>query len=216
MSLWHGSLPLEEQKLWFPNQLAHEPDSWTFPHLLNLKTGYDVLVKEHDCKVQEMYSVQVILLPLMNLSCYRLSIAFTRIMCEIRSCPSRGILDQLWHRLKVHFQRTWWKSGNRGKQTCESRTTQGCFSNWIFTHNKLLRQKVLKTLTPAPRPIIIIRPFYPLKCTHLTQVTLRHTFSIGNPWDFSAISNVVPTAIGSLFHFGRFGFDLFSVCQFRY
>ena len=30
----------------------------TVPHLLNLKTGYDVLVKEHDCKVQEMYTVQ--------------------------------------------------------------------------------------------------------------------------------------------------------------
>ena len=53
-----GSLPLEEQKLWLPNQLAHDPDSWTAPHLLNLKTGYDVLVNKHDCKVQEMYTVQ--------------------------------------------------------------------------------------------------------------------------------------------------------------
>ena len=52
-----GSLPLEEQKLWLPNQLDHDPDSWTVPHLLNLKTGYDVLVNTHDCKVQEMYTV---------------------------------------------------------------------------------------------------------------------------------------------------------------
>jgi hypothetical protein len=37
-----GSLPLEEQKLWFPNQLPHDPDSWTTPHFLNLKTGYDI------------------------------------------------------------------------------------------------------------------------------------------------------------------------------
>jgi hypothetical protein len=36
--------PLEEQKLWLPNQLAHDPDSWTTPHFLNLKTGYDILV----------------------------------------------------------------------------------------------------------------------------------------------------------------------------
>ena len=53
-----GSLPPEEQKLWLPNQLAHDPDSWHAPHLLNLKTGYDVLVNKHDCKVQEMYTVQ--------------------------------------------------------------------------------------------------------------------------------------------------------------
>jgi hypothetical protein len=33
------SLPLEEQKLWLPNQLPHDPDSWTTPHFLNLKTG---------------------------------------------------------------------------------------------------------------------------------------------------------------------------------
>ena len=52
-----GSLPLEEQKLWLPNQLAQDPDSWTAPHLLNLKTGYDVLSNTHDCKVQEMYTV---------------------------------------------------------------------------------------------------------------------------------------------------------------
>ncbi len=28
------------------------------PHLLNLKTGHDVLINKHDCKVQEMYTVQ--------------------------------------------------------------------------------------------------------------------------------------------------------------
>ena len=53
-----GSLPPEEQKLWLPNQTAHDPDSWHAPHLLNLKTGYDILVNNHDCKVQEMYTVQ--------------------------------------------------------------------------------------------------------------------------------------------------------------
>ncbi len=34
-----GTFPLEEQKLWLPNQLPHDPDSWTTPHFLNLKTG---------------------------------------------------------------------------------------------------------------------------------------------------------------------------------
>jgi hypothetical protein len=32
-----GSLPLDEQKLWLPNQQAHDPDSWTTPHSLHLK-----------------------------------------------------------------------------------------------------------------------------------------------------------------------------------
>ncbi len=53
-----GSLPLEEQKLWLPNQLDHDPDSWTTSHFLNLKTGYDILVNKHNCKVQEIYTVQ--------------------------------------------------------------------------------------------------------------------------------------------------------------
>jgi hypothetical protein len=40
-----GSLPLDEQQLWLPNQQAHDPDSWTAPHLLQLKVEYDVLMK---------------------------------------------------------------------------------------------------------------------------------------------------------------------------
>jgi hypothetical protein len=34
-----GSLSLEEQKLWVPNQLVHDPDSWTTPYLLHKKKG---------------------------------------------------------------------------------------------------------------------------------------------------------------------------------
>jgi hypothetical protein len=32
------------QQLWPPNQQAHDPDSWTAPHLLQLKMEYEVLV----------------------------------------------------------------------------------------------------------------------------------------------------------------------------
>ena len=35
------------------------------------------------------------LLPLLSFSYYRLSMAFTRLMCEIRSLLNRGILDWL-------------------------------------------------------------------------------------------------------------------------
>ena len=33
-----GSLPLDEQQLWLPNQLAHDPNSWIATHLLQLKS----------------------------------------------------------------------------------------------------------------------------------------------------------------------------------
>jgi hypothetical protein len=45
-------------KLWIQNQLTHDPDSWTDPHLLNLELGYDVLVNKYGYKVQDMYTVQ--------------------------------------------------------------------------------------------------------------------------------------------------------------
>ena len=53
-----GSLSLQEQFFWLPNQLAHDPDSWTAPHLLHLKREYEVLINNHGCKVQEAYTVQ--------------------------------------------------------------------------------------------------------------------------------------------------------------
>ncbi len=52
-----GSLTLEEQQLWFPNQQDHDPDSWTVPHLLQLKMEYEVLINKYGSKVQEMYTV---------------------------------------------------------------------------------------------------------------------------------------------------------------
>jgi hypothetical protein len=53
-----GSLSLEEQKLWLPNQVVHDPDTRTAPHLLHLKRKYEVLVNNRGCLVQEMYTVQ--------------------------------------------------------------------------------------------------------------------------------------------------------------
>jgi hypothetical protein len=53
-----GSLPPEEQQLWLPNQTDHDPDSFHAPYFLNLKTGYDILLNNHNWKVMEMYTVQ--------------------------------------------------------------------------------------------------------------------------------------------------------------
>ena len=53
-----GSLPPEEQQIWLPNQLAHDPQTWVAPHLIQLKSEYAVLLNKHNSKQQEMYIVQ--------------------------------------------------------------------------------------------------------------------------------------------------------------
>ena len=88
-------------------------------------------------------------------SYFLLSNAFIRSMYTFRSDLNRGILDRLCHRLKMQSLSRWWKSGNRGKQTCESRITCGCFSNWSFTLRKLLSRQVHKTLILGPWSIKI-------------------------------------------------------------
>jgi hypothetical protein len=44
-----GSLPLDEQKHWLPNPMVHDPDTWTAPHLLQLKREYEILVDKYGC-----------------------------------------------------------------------------------------------------------------------------------------------------------------------
>ena len=46
-----GSLPLDEQHLWLPNQLVDDPDTWTTPHLLQFKREYVSLVDNYGCVV---------------------------------------------------------------------------------------------------------------------------------------------------------------------
>ena len=53
-----GSLPPEEQQIWFPNELENDPQTWVAPHLLQLKSEYAVLLNKHNCKEQETYIVQ--------------------------------------------------------------------------------------------------------------------------------------------------------------
>ena len=43
-----GSLPPEEKKIWLPNQFAHDPQTWLAPHLLQLKSEYEVLLNKHN------------------------------------------------------------------------------------------------------------------------------------------------------------------------
>ena len=52
------SLPPEEQNLWLPNQVVHDPDTWTTPHLLQLQREYDILVDKYGWSVQKMFTVK--------------------------------------------------------------------------------------------------------------------------------------------------------------
>ena len=53
-----GSLPPDEQNFCLPNQVVHDPDKWTTPHLLQLKREYDILTDKYDVPCQEMLTVQ--------------------------------------------------------------------------------------------------------------------------------------------------------------
>ncbi len=59
-----GSLPPEEQQIWFPNQLVNDPQTWIDLNLIQLKSEYVVLLNKHNCKEQELYIVQDQPLPL--------------------------------------------------------------------------------------------------------------------------------------------------------
>ncbi len=50
-----GSWPLDEQKMWLPNQSVQDPQTWLVP---NLKQVYEVLLTKFDCKEQDSYVVQ--------------------------------------------------------------------------------------------------------------------------------------------------------------
>ena len=88
-------------------------------------------------------------------------------------------------------------------------------NNWPFIRNKFLRQQVHKTLIHYLWSIMTTYLSWHSKCTHSIQVNHHLVPWIGTPWDFSVILSVVPTTIGYLFHFGKSGFPLLSVCQFR-
>ena len=54
---WVGSLSPDEQNGRIPNQVVHDPDTWTAPQLLQLKREYEILV-DAPCIRQEMFTVQ--------------------------------------------------------------------------------------------------------------------------------------------------------------
>ncbi len=124
-SSWHlvswdwSDLHPEEQQLCLPNQLAHDPDSWTDLHLLQLKMEYEVLVNNYWCKVQEMYTTQdhppppseFLLLPPLD-SLYK-----TYVQNQELPQPgdSRPVMSPSQHALSQKMMKNWipWKTNIR-------------------------------------------------------------------------------------------------------
>ncbi len=103
-------------------------------------------------------------LPPLSFSYYRLSIAFTRLMCEIRShLNGRFWSSYVCHRLNVSCLDRWRGTGKFGIQTFKSPTIIGCCSNWLFMHKKSFPLQVFKTLTLVLVLTMLTRPFCPLK-----------------------------------------------------
>ena len=95
-----GSLSPDGQNLWLPNQVIHDPDTWTAPHLLRLKREYEILVDKYDTDVscRKLSRCKTLLLPPQIHSYCRLSNAFIRPMYAFRSDLDRGILVRSCHR----------------------------------------------------------------------------------------------------------------------
>ncbi len=153
----------DEQNLWLPNQVAHDPDTWTDPHLLQLKREYDILVDEYGYSVQETFTVQDPPAPPSDilLSSYHLSTAFT----VTTPCTHSGVTS-VWGfstgsvTVSTHPVRSW-ETGKFGNQTLKSLTITGCSNNRFFTHNKLFSLLVLKVLTHVLVLTIPTCPSYP-------------------------------------------------------
>ncbi len=99
-----GSLPLDVQRLWLPNQLVDDPDTWTAPHLLHLKREYATLIDKYGCVVQETFTVQdpsaspseTLLLP--ALKCLH------KANERIQERPQPGILARSCHHRSVRYR----------------------------------------------------------------------------------------------------------------
>jgi hypothetical protein len=195
-----------------PESTDHDPDSWTTPYFLNLKTGYDILVNQYDCKVQEMYTVQdhppspndSLLLPPLDI----LHKAHVRNQELSQPGDSHPVKPSCQRAISKQMMKKWEPWDTKTRKSNNSRMSQQLLS----TRNKLLRQQVHKTLTHVPCPIcknqlvqqylgslkeplnktkedhgsstiMITRLSYLLKC----KVNHRRGPYVGNLWDSSAI-----------------------------
>ena len=120
------------------------------PTLVNLKTGYDVLVNKHDCKVQEMYTVQdhpprpteSLLLPSLD-SLYKAHVRNQELPQPEDSWPvmppSQSALSKQMMKKWEPWETNMWKSNN-------SRMLQ----QLVFHTQQIIKETSTQDLDPRP------------------------------------------------------------------
>ena len=161
-----GSLPPDEQQLWLPNQLAHDPLSWFAPHLLQLKSEYGVLLNKHDCKVQEMYTVtdhppppsEILLLPPLESLCK----AHARNQELPQPGESRPVMSPSQNALSKQMMSHWepWELNMR------KATNKRMLQQLALHVTQTIKATSTRDLDPLPLANNDHRPSYHMKCSH--------------------------------------------------
>ena len=165
-----GSLPLDEQNLWLPNQTVHDPDTWTTPHLLQLKIEYEILVDKYGCVVQETFTVQdhpdppsdTLLLP--PLKCFYKT--NERIQERPQPGDSRPVIPPSQRTLSRQIMREWepWTT-NIG-----SLITTEYFNSWLFINSRPSKLPGFKTSTPGLVLTMPMSPYWHMRWQLLSPV----------------------------------------------
>jgi hypothetical protein len=86
-----SSLPPHEQILWFSNQTVQDPDTWTLPHLIQVKHEYKKFEDHYHSVVQELCTVKTHQLPYL-IFCFFLPLqSFIRLLCSFRNSLSSRV-----------------------------------------------------------------------------------------------------------------------------
>ena len=97
------SLPPDEQNLWIPNHVVYDPDTWTTPHLLQLKSEYEILVDKYGCVVKLSWWKTLLFPPQIHSYCL-LSTVFISPIHTFRSVLRWGILVRSCHRHSARYR----------------------------------------------------------------------------------------------------------------
>ena len=130
--------------------MVHDPDTWTTPHLLQLKSEYEILVDKYGCVVQETFTVQdppappsdTLLLP--PLKC--LYKANERIQERPQPGDSRPVLPPSQRTLSRQIMRNWepWTT-NTGKSN-----NHRMFQQLSFHKQQTIKTVRVQDLDPSP------------------------------------------------------------------
>ncbi|MCG3769725.1 MAG: hypothetical protein JW384_00855 [Nitrosomonadaceae bacterium] len=145
-----GSLPLEEQKIWLPNQSAQDPQTWLAPNLLHLKEVYEVLLNKHNCKEQESYVVQDQPLPTSDTLLLPPLSSLYKVHMRNQEMPqtgdSRPVMPPSQHALSKQVMKNWdfWEKKNANA------TNKRMLEQWALHKPQKIRATSTHDLDPPP------------------------------------------------------------------